>query len=74
MHWGQAVREVRVARGWTQQELGDKIGKHQSEIARWERATDMMTSTLELLAAGLRISCEELTRRAEAASADPEEA
>jgi transcriptional regulator with XRE-family HTH domain len=34
---GDLIKEARLRAGLTQAELGDKIGKPQSVIARWER-------------------------------------
>jgi ribosome-binding protein aMBF1 (putative translation factor) len=32
------VKRERIERGWTQQELADKIGVKQASVAKWERA------------------------------------
>lgn len=34
---GDLIREARLRAGWTQRELGERLGKAQSEIGRWER-------------------------------------
>jgi transcriptional regulator with XRE-family HTH domain len=54
----------RKEKGWTQAELGEKLGVHQSHIQRWEseqfRPRD---SSLAKIAEALETSVEELLRR-----------
>jgi transcriptional regulator with XRE-family HTH domain len=64
MHWGQAIKTARKKRSITQQQLGERIGKPQSEIAHIEQRADLLTSTVELLALGLGATCEEISRYA----------
>jgi len=64
MQWGLAVKTARQACKLTQAQLGLRVGWSQSDIARLERQPDMLVSTLELLAAGLDVTCEELARTA----------
>lgn len=44
---GDLIREARLRAGLTQAELGERIGKPQSVIARWERGD--VTPSLETL-------------------------
>ena len=44
---GDLIREARLRAGLTQAELGDRLGKAQSEIARWEGGA--VTPSLETL-------------------------
>lgn len=34
---GKRIKRVRMSRGWTQGELGAKLGVGQSQVSRWER-------------------------------------
>ena len=49
---GDLIRESRLRAGLTQAELGQKIGKPQSVIARWERGD--VTPSLETLRHAVR--------------------
>jgi len=49
----QALREARVARGWSQRELASRAGVHQPQVVRVERGEDCQWSLLEKLAAPL---------------------
>jgi transcriptional regulator with XRE-family HTH domain len=49
---GDLIREARLRSGLTQAELGKKIGKPQSVIARWERGD--VTPSLERLRQAIR--------------------
>jgi transcriptional regulator with XRE-family HTH domain len=49
---GDLIREARLRAGLTQAELGQKIGKPQSVIARWERGD--VTPSLETLRNAIR--------------------
>ena len=44
---GDLIREARFRAGLTQAELGDRLGKAQSEVGRWERGA--VTPSLETL-------------------------
>lgn len=45
------VREMRVSRGLTQEQLGDRIGVGQAQIGRWEsHANGIRHDTLERIA------------------------
>jgi DNA-binding MarR family transcriptional regulator/transcriptional regulator with XRE-family HTH domain len=52
-----ALREARLARGWSQRELARRAGVHQPQVVRVERGEDCQWSMLEKLAAplGLRL-------------------
>jgi transcriptional regulator with XRE-family HTH domain len=56
---GDLIREARLRAGLTQAELGEKIGKPQSVIARWERGE--VTPRLETLRQAIRGCGLELT-------------
>jgi transcriptional regulator with XRE-family HTH domain len=73
MHWGRAIRACRKAAGMTQQQLATRVGKSQTEIARLERRSDMLASTLELMALGLGVSCRSLTAMGDVAEDEGEE-
>jgi transcriptional regulator with XRE-family HTH domain len=66
MHWGRKVKAARVGRGMTQQQLADRVGKTQSEIARFERQNDLLVSTVATLAQGLDMSWADLAAVREA--------
>lgn len=51
---GDLIREARLRAGLTQAELGERLGKPQSVIARWER--DDVSPSLETVRAVVR-SC-----------------
>lgn len=53
---GEIIRRAREARGWTQQELADRVGTSQSYISRIEDATydRLMVSTLQRISFTLR--------------------
>lgn len=36
MHWQIALKDARISRSYTQQELGDKLGVSRNQIWRWE--------------------------------------
>jgi transcriptional regulator with XRE-family HTH domain len=56
---GDLVREARLRAGLTQDELGTRLGKAQSVIARWERGD--ATPSLETLRSIIRACDLELT-------------
>jgi transcriptional regulator with XRE-family HTH domain len=49
---GDLIREARLRAGLTQAELGERIGRPQSVIARWERGA--VTPSLETLREAIR--------------------
>jgi len=50
---GTEIRALRIARGWTQQDLGNELGIHQNTVARLERGelpiTRRMAQTIRLV-------------------------
>ncbi len=64
MSLGRAILQRRKENGWTQAELGEKLGVHQSHITRWEsdqiRPRD---NSLVKIAEALETTVEELLRR-----------
>jgi putative transcriptional regulator len=34
--FGRALAHLRVSRGWTQQQVGDRLGVNRNDIVRWE--------------------------------------
>jgi transcriptional regulator with XRE-family HTH domain len=54
--FGKRVRELRQQRGWTQEQLGLKAGKHWTYIGGIERGTRNPTITVaEAIAAALEV-------------------
>lgn len=49
---GDRIRELRLARKWTQNELGDKLGLDRTTISKWERhgGSEPDTDTIKKLA------------------------
>ena len=62
MKIGQKIKEARLARGLTQQELGDIVGVQKSAIAKYEkgRVVNIKRSTLQKIASALEIRPSEL--------------
>ncbi|MBP1627371.1 MAG: helix-turn-helix family protein [Holophagaceae bacterium] len=59
---GKRLKHVRMSHGWTQGELGDKLGVGQSQISRWERDQgEMWPATRREISAILGISPEWLS-------------
>jgi transcriptional regulator with XRE-family HTH domain len=52
MMTGDLIREARLRAGLTQEELGERIGRPQSVIARWERGA--VTPSFETLREAIR--------------------
>ena len=52
---GERIKEVRQARGITQQELADRIGKIQPQVVRWEQATNIKSEMLAKIAGALDV-------------------
>lgn len=64
---GKAVRQLRDAKGWTQEELGDRAGIHMTWIRRIERGkTNPSWSTSKRIAQAFGIPHTELAAREEA--------
>ena len=45
---GQLIRELRLKAGWTQKELGMKIGISDKAISKWERGLSFPDITLSV--------------------------
>ena len=43
-NFGVTIRRLRVAQGWSQAELAEKIGTHRNTIVRMERSKDVPVS------------------------------
>lgn len=55
MEIGQKIKQARIAKGFTQEELGNKVGLQKSAIAKYEsgRVVNIKRSTLQKLAQAL---------------------
>ena len=62
MEIGQKIKEARLAKGLTQQELGDLVGVQKSAIAKYEngRVINIKRSTMQKIASALNIRPSEL--------------
>lgn len=62
MCMGQKIKDARIAKGLTQQELGNIIGVQKSAIAKYEngRVVNIKRSTLQKIASALSIRPSEL--------------
>lgn len=62
MEIGKKIKEARLAKGLTQQELGDIIGVQKSAIAKYEngRVINIKRSTMQKIASALNIRPSEL--------------
>ena len=62
MEIGQKIKDARLAKGLTQQELGDIVGVQKSAIAKYEngRVVNIKRSTLQKIASALEIRPSEL--------------
>lgn len=62
MEIGRKIKEARIAKGLTQQELGDLVGVQKSAIAKYEngRVVNIKRSTLQTIAKVLSIRPSEL--------------
>lgn len=62
MDIGQKIREARILKGYTQEELGNMIGVQKSAIAKYEngRVVNIKRSTLQKIAEVLNIRPSEL--------------
>lgn len=61
--FGDRIRDLREARGWTQMELAEKARTTQASVSRFERAVAMRgtASVVRRIAGALDLSFEELT-------------
>jgi transcriptional regulator with XRE-family HTH domain len=59
---GQTIKEARMAKGITQEELGKLVGVQKSAVAKWEngRVVNIKRSTLQKLAIALDIKGSDL--------------
>ena len=71
MEIGQKIKQARIAKGLTQEELGNLVGLQKSAIAKYEngRVVNIKRSTLQKLAIALDLRGSELI-----IEADPKEA
>ena len=71
MEIGQKIRQARIAKGLTQEELGNLVGLQKSAIAKYEngRVVNIKRSTLQKLAQALDLRGSDLI-----IEADPKEA
>ena len=61
---GQRIRELRVRRGWSQQQLADKVGVRQKQISSYERNVNTPSGEIFIaLADAFDISLDYLARR-----------
>jgi transcriptional regulator with XRE-family HTH domain len=61
--FGAVVRELREARGWTQEELAERADMNASYLGFVERGDNVPTLTIIIqIAEGLRVGPEELLR------------
>lgn len=59
--FGRRVRELRQRRGWTQEQLGQKAGKHWTYVGGIERGTRNPTITVvEAIAVALEVPVADL--------------
>ena len=57
----KTIRELREARGWTQLELGNKLGVTPVTVYNWERGQHMPTAPqLRALASALTVSMDDI--------------
>lgn len=60
MHLGKKIKLVRIAKGYTQQELGDKVGKTRPLISSIEQTGNVNMYTLMDICKVLDLSAEDL--------------
>lgn len=59
---GERVRKYRRQKGWSQEQLGEKVGFSQSKISKIERGDWDSLSDLRLIAKVLEVPIEELVK------------
>jgi transcriptional regulator with XRE-family HTH domain len=63
MTLGQRIARLRRERGWTQDQLSEKVGVHSRHISRWETDRNRPSArTLERLAEIFEVSWDDLVR------------
>lgn len=57
MTMGQRIKELRLQKGWTQEELGNKLGLQKSAIAKYEngRVSNLKASTILRMAEAFNV-------------------
>lgn len=62
MNIGQTIKEARIAKGLTQEELGKLVGVQKSAVAKWEngRVINIKRSSLQRIAIALDIKGSDL--------------
>ena len=72
---GRSIKQLRHARGITQQELANKAGLHRTYVSDIERGSrNPSLTSLERVAAALVISLSEIFKHAEPPNAGPADA
>jgi ribosome-binding protein aMBF1 (putative translation factor) len=54
-HIGEAIRQARIAKNLTQEQLGEKVGVQKSQISRLERGKSITLSSLMRLFSAMEI-------------------
>jgi len=61
--FGKRIRELRLAKGWSQEKFADEIGVHRTYIGAVERGEqNIALDNIDRIAKQLKISVEELFR------------
>lgn len=62
MDTGEKIRMLRISKGWTQEELGKRVGVQRAAINKYEKGTvvNIKRSTLQKLATALEVSAVDL--------------
>lgn len=50
--WGRNIREQRVARGWSQRELANRVGVTPQSVSKWEKGLSAPSRTHQSRIAG----------------------
>ncbi len=62
--FGQRVRKLRQERGWTQEDMADRLGLDRAYISHLERGTkNVCLPTMQVLAQGLGVTLAKLLER-----------
>ena len=74
MTLGEKLQKLRKARGWTQEELSEKIGVSRQSLSKWESDGALPdTANIILLADLFGVTTDYLLREAEASQSTPDE-